>query len=659
MASEAATRRVGVLAQQLAPEIGLQRNTTSGQSTSYASIGGQPSSYARVHGDVSREPAVWRDIVVVGKEQLKEVLYAKAEGIAKEMSLCFADARDDPATGVIILTGAGTQAFCSGGDQSVRGRGGYVGEDAVPRLNVLDLQIQIRRLPKPVVAMVAGYAVGGGHILHMVCDLTIAADNAVFGQTGPKVGSFDAGYGSTHMARLVGQKKAREMWFLARLYNAKQALDMGLVNTVVPLAELETETLVWCREMLRNSPTALRVLKSALNAAEDGQAGIQELGGNATMLFYQTEEGNEGRQAYMDKRPPDFSKYSPSLCNSNERASCFVTVLVTDGEGLHEVIDLFAAIDTDDLELLQEAVDMEEDTHITNEAGLTPLLHAVIHDKEAAVDLLLQAGADVHATSRSGDTALHWAAYKGMFSVAQLLISNAANIDASGDLGNRPLHVAAAAGHAKIVGLLLTKGANTAYTMVVTLVTPAENSYGNTPLKVAKDKACASLIQRVQACPLLAMAEELSSHSRLNYVTVVINSHGFGAVWLNLVPAGALLQDGGEPERARLAEELRQAQEQARRAQEEKEQLELARQQEAEELVLAARRKRDEEDAEEDRLEALELARLQAEEEERRHAEEMRLKAEAEAKIKAEEEEKARRIAARKAARLAAKKKKG
>ncbi|GFH11237.1 naphthoate synthase, partial [Haematococcus lacustris] len=226
------------------------------------------------------------------------------------MSLCFADARDDPATGVIILTGAGTQAFCSGGDQSVRGRGGYVGEDAVPRLNVLDLQIQIRRLPKPVVAMVAGYAVGGGHILHMVCDLTIAADNAVFGQTGPKVGSFDAGYGSTHMARLVGQKKAREMWFLARLYNAKQALDMGLVNTVVPLAELETETLVWCREMLRNSPTALRVLKSALNAAEDGQAGIQELGGNATMLFYQTEEGNEGRQAYMDKRPPDFSKFT-------------------------------------------------------------------------------------------------------------------------------------------------------------------------------------------------------------------------------------------------------------------------------------------------------------------------------------------------------------
>ncbi|KAG1660052.1 hypothetical protein FOA52_010037 [Chlamydomonas sp. UWO 241] len=267
------------------------------------------------------------NVPVVGRDTLVDVKYAKAEGIAKitinrpekrnafrpetinELALCFADARDDPDVGVIILTGEGDLAFCSGGDQSVRGHGGYVGADRVPRLNVLDLQVQIRRCPKPVVAMVAGYAVGGGHILHMVCDLTIAADNAVFGQTGPKVGSFDAGYGSTQMARIVGQKKAREMWFLARLYSAQQALDMGLVNNVVPLAQLEPETLSWCREMLSNSPTALRVLKAALNAAEDGHAGIQELGGNATLLFYKTEEGNEGRAAYLEKRPPDFSKF--------------------------------------------------------------------------------------------------------------------------------------------------------------------------------------------------------------------------------------------------------------------------------------------------------------------------------------------------------------
>lgn len=262
-------------------------------------------------------------------EALQDVKYEKAEGdgIAKitinrpekrnafrpettaEMIRCFSDARDDPDIGVVILTGEGTHAFCSGGDQSVRGEGGYVGPDKIPRLNVLDLQVQIRRLPKPVIAMVAGYAVGGGQILQMMCDITIAADNAVFGQTGPKVGSFDAGYGSTQMVRLVGQKKAREIWFLARLYNAQQALDMGLINKVVPLEMLEQETLVWCREILRNSPTALRVLKAALNAAEDGQAGIQELGGNATLLFYQTEEGNEGRRAYLEKRPPDFSKF--------------------------------------------------------------------------------------------------------------------------------------------------------------------------------------------------------------------------------------------------------------------------------------------------------------------------------------------------------------
>ncbi|GAX76709.1 hypothetical protein CEUSTIGMA_g4155.t1 [Chlamydomonas eustigma] len=282
-----------------------------------------------MHEIDSRRPVKWISVPIVAKEQLQDVKYEKSEGegIAKitinrpskrnaftprtvlELSWCFADARDDPKVGVIILTGEGTLAFCSGGDQSVRGQGGYVGADEIPRLNVLDLQIQIRRLPKPVIAMVAGYAVGGGHILHMVCDITIAADNAVFGQTGPKVGSFDAGYGSTQMARLIGQKKAREMWFLARMYSAQQALDMGLVNTVVPLEQLEEETLVWCREILQNSPTAIRVLKAALNAAEDGHAGIQELGGNATLLFYLTEEGNEGRKAYLEKRPPDFSKF--------------------------------------------------------------------------------------------------------------------------------------------------------------------------------------------------------------------------------------------------------------------------------------------------------------------------------------------------------------
>ncbi|KAF8072883.1 TSTA3 [Scenedesmus sp. PABB004] len=291
-------------------------------------VRGVTAAYARVHGEVSRAPTAWRRVPSLGREELSEVKYEKSdEGFAKitinrpekrnaftprtvtEMSRCFTDARDDPKVGVVILTGEGPLAFCSGGDQSVRGKGGYVGEDSVPRLNVLDLQMQIRRLPKPVIAMVAGYAVGGGHVLHMVCDITIAADNAVFGQTGPKVGSFDAGYGSTHMARLVGQKKAREMWFLARLYDAQAAADMGLVNKVVPLAELEAETLAWCREVVRNSPTALRLLKSALNAAEDGQAGIQQLGGDATLLFYQSEEGNEGRAAYLEQRRPDFTRF--------------------------------------------------------------------------------------------------------------------------------------------------------------------------------------------------------------------------------------------------------------------------------------------------------------------------------------------------------------
>jgi naphthoate synthase len=257
-----------------------------------------------------------------------DIIYSKAdEGIAKitinrpevrnafrpetvkEMQRAFDDARDDENIGVIILTGHGKDAFCSGGDQRVRGAGGYVGSDNVPRLNVLDLQRQIRTLPKPVVAMVAGYAIGGGHVLHMICDLTIAADNARFGQTGPKVGSFDGGYGASYMARIVGQKKAREIWFLCRQYDAQQALEMGLVNTVVPYERLEAETVQWCREMLANSPIALRFLKSALNADCDGQAGLQELAGNATLLFYLSEEGQEGKNAYLEKRKPDFRKF--------------------------------------------------------------------------------------------------------------------------------------------------------------------------------------------------------------------------------------------------------------------------------------------------------------------------------------------------------------
>lgn len=227
----------------------------------------------------------------------------------KELQRAFDLARDDESIGVIILTGQGGDAFCSGGDQRVRGVGGYVGGDGIPRLNVLDLQRQIRTLPKPVVAMVAGYAIGGGHVLHLVCDLTIAADNARFGQTGPKVGSFDGGYGSSYLARIVGQKKAREIWFLCRQYDAQQALTMGLVNTVVPLARLEAETVQWCREMLQHSPLALRCLKSALNADCDGQAGLQELAGNATLLFYMTEEGREGHKAYLEKRKPDFKRF--------------------------------------------------------------------------------------------------------------------------------------------------------------------------------------------------------------------------------------------------------------------------------------------------------------------------------------------------------------
>ncbi|MGZ4695079.1 MAG: 1,4-dihydroxy-2-naphthoyl-CoA synthase [Acidimicrobiales bacterium] len=261
-----------------------------------------------------------------------DIRYETAEGIAKiticrpevrnafrpqtlfELSRAFEVARDDDRIGVIILTGEGDLAFCSGGDQRIRGDDGYIGDDEVAhkgigRLNVLDLQIQIRRTPKPVVAMIAGYAVGGGHVLHVVCDLSIAADNPPFGQTGPKVGSFDGGYGSGLLAANVGQKKAREIWFLCHQYDAEQALDMGLVNTVVPLAELEEETVQWCREMLAMSPLALRMIKASMNAADDGLAGIQQLAGDATLLFYMSEEAQEGRNAYVEKRTPDFDQF--------------------------------------------------------------------------------------------------------------------------------------------------------------------------------------------------------------------------------------------------------------------------------------------------------------------------------------------------------------
>ena len=268
----------------------------------------------------------------VGGEEFTDIIYEVAEGMAKitinrpqvrnafrpetlhELQEAFSLARDDESVGVIIFTGAGTEAFCSGGDINVRGDDGYIGSDAlgkkgIGRLNVLDLQIQIRRLPKPVVAMVAGWAVGGGHVLHVVCDLTIAAENAKFGQTGPMVGSFDGGYGAGLLAAHIGQKKAREIWFLCRQYDAQEALGMGLVNTVVPIEELEAETVSWCREMLRHSPMALRLLKAGLNAADDGLAGVQQLAGDATLLFYLTEEGQEGRDAYKEKRDPDFNKF--------------------------------------------------------------------------------------------------------------------------------------------------------------------------------------------------------------------------------------------------------------------------------------------------------------------------------------------------------------
>jgi naphthoate synthase len=256
-----------------------------------------------------------------------DILYERAEGIAKitinrpqvrnafrpetvtEMMDAFARARDDRSVGVVLLTGAGKEAFCSGGDQRVRGDAGYVGGDGVPRLNVLDLQRMIRTLPKPVIAVVAGYAIGGGHVLHLVCDLTIAADNAVFGQTGPKVGSFDGGYGAGYLARVVGHKKAREIWYLCRQYSARDALAMGLVNTVVPLDRLEAEAVKWAKEILEKSPMAIRCLKAAFNADTDGLAGLQQLAGDATLLFYLSAEAQEGRNAYLQKRRPNFSEF--------------------------------------------------------------------------------------------------------------------------------------------------------------------------------------------------------------------------------------------------------------------------------------------------------------------------------------------------------------
>lgn len=265
-------------------------------------------------------------------KKYEDITYHKAEGMAriafnrpevrnafrpqtiKEMIDAFENAWEDPRIGVILLTGNGPAkdgkyAFCSGGDQKVRGDAGYVGDDGIPRLNVLKLQRIIRSMPKVVIALVAGYAIGGGHVLHVLCDLTIAADNAIFGQTGPKVGSFDGGFGASYLARIVGQKKAREIWYLCRQYNAQEALEMGLVNKVVPVEDLEAEGIRWAQEILEKSPIAIRSLKSAFNAELDGQAGIQELAGNATMLFYMSEEGQEGRNAYVEKRQPDFHKY--------------------------------------------------------------------------------------------------------------------------------------------------------------------------------------------------------------------------------------------------------------------------------------------------------------------------------------------------------------
>jgi naphthoate synthase len=281
---------------------------------------------------IKAEPGSRQIPACISSGSFGDITYESAEGIAKitinrpevrnafrpqtlfELQDAFNMARDDDSVGVVIFTGAGSEAFCSGGDVNVRGDDGYLGDDklgkkGIGRLNVLDLQIQIRRLPKPVIAMVAGWAIGGGHVLHVVCDITVAADNAKFGQTGPMVGSFDGGYGAGLLAAHIGQKKAREIWFMCRQYDATEALEMGLVNTVVPVKELEAETVSWAREMLRHSPMALRLLKAGLNAADDGLAGVQQLAGDATLLFYLTEEGQEGRNAFQEKRPPDFGRF--------------------------------------------------------------------------------------------------------------------------------------------------------------------------------------------------------------------------------------------------------------------------------------------------------------------------------------------------------------
>lgn len=275
-----------------------------------------------------RAACAWTPVALPHLAELKDVAYEQsADGIAKltiarprvhnafrprtllEMEHALRHARDTPAVRIVVLAGAGSAAFCSGGDQSARGHGGYVGDDGVPRLAVLDLHVMIRRLPKVVIAMVAGYAIGGGHILHLVCDLTVAADNARFGQTGPAVGSFDGGYGSSYLSRIVGQKKAREIWFLCRQYSAREAERMGLVNTVVPLAELEEVTVSWCRDILKKSPTAIACIKAAMNADGDGHAGLSQLAGEATRMFYQSEEGKEGKAAFLEKRDPQFSPY--------------------------------------------------------------------------------------------------------------------------------------------------------------------------------------------------------------------------------------------------------------------------------------------------------------------------------------------------------------
>jgi naphthoate synthase len=284
------------------------------------------------HKDAPASEELYAPVAWQSAAEYSDILYEKAEAIAKitidrperrnafrpqtlaELRDAFTRARDDLDVGSIIFTGAGTEAFCSGGDQTIRGDDGYIGEDevgekGVGRLDVGDLHVQIRRLPKPVVAMVAGYAVGGGHILHLVCDLTIAADNARFGQTGPRVGSFDGGFGSSLLARNIGVKRAKEVWFLCRLYSAEEALQMGLVNTVVPLADLERETVAWCREMNALSPLSLRLLKASFNATEDGLSGLQQLSHDATLLFYMTEEGQEGRDAYVEGRSPDFTRF--------------------------------------------------------------------------------------------------------------------------------------------------------------------------------------------------------------------------------------------------------------------------------------------------------------------------------------------------------------